>query len=124
MAWIESYRLPLKVSNKSRIFFELYKDHIEKCELVDTSDFWCAIEELDEEYDYETLVIETERLLLETEKTMHLVDFAMAPFHKFPIENIESIFDLATSQALANIALMEEILNKVNENIFNRQFKT
>ena len=69
-------------------------------------------------------MIETERLLLETEKTMHLVDFVMAPFHKFPIENIESIFDLATSQALANIALMEEILNKVNENIFNRQFKT
>jgi hypothetical protein len=124
MAWIESYRLPLKVSNKKRIFFELWNEHVEKCGLIDTSDFWIALEDIDDEYDYAALAAETERLLLETEKTMHLVDFAMAPFHQFPIENIESLFDLATSQALANLALMEEILNKVNENIFNRQFKT
>jgi hypothetical protein len=124
LAWIESYRLPLKVSNKKRIFFELWNDHVKKCGLIDTSDFWSALGDIDDEYDYEALASETQRLLLETEKIMHQVDFAMAPFHEFPIENIESILDLVTSQALINLALMEEILNRVNENIFNRQFKT
>jgi hypothetical protein len=71
----------------------------------DNSDFWRSVEEIDEEVDYETLAIETKCLHLETEKTMHLVDFAKAPFHQFPIEDIESLFDLATSQALANIAV-------------------
>jgi hypothetical protein len=82
-----------------------------------------AINELDIKDEYVDLVNSTYQILLDTEQIMHRVDFTLAPFHSNKIENIESLFDVSSAQALNNLASLNQFSDEISDWIFDSQFK-
>jgi hypothetical protein len=123
LVWVESYRLPLKISKKRRALQELWNDFSERSETFDSSDLTQAINELDIKDEYVDLVNSTYQILLDTEQIMHRVDFTLAPFHSNKIENIESLFDVSSAQALNNLASLNQFSDEISDWIFDSQFK-
>jgi hypothetical protein len=123
LVWVESYRLPLKISKKRKALVELWNDFSERSESFNISDLTQAINELDIKEEYEALVNSTYQILLDTEQIMHRVDFTLAPFHSNKIENIESLFDVSSSQALNNLASLNQFLDEISNWIFDSQLK-
>jgi hypothetical protein len=123
LVWVESYRLPLKISKKRRALQELWNDFSERSETFDSSDLTQAINELDIKDEYVDFVNSTYQILLDTEQIMHRVDFTLAPFHSNKIENIESLFDVSSAQALNNLASLNQFSDEISDWIFDSQFK-
>jgi hypothetical protein len=123
LVWVESYRLPLKISKKRKALVTLWNDFSERSASINFSDLTQAINELDIEEEYETLVNSTYQILLDTEQIMHRVDFTLAPFHSNKIENIESLFDVSSSQALNNLASLNQFSDEIDNWIFDSKLK-
>lgn len=123
LVWVESYRLPLKISKKRKALGELWNDYIQRCENIDSTDMVSAVNELDIKEEYESLLSSTYQALRDTEQIMHRVDFTLAPFHSNKIENIESLFDISSSQALSNLASLNQFLDEISNWIFDSQLK-
>lgn len=123
LVWVESYRLPLKISKKRKALVELWNDYCQRSESINSSDMASAINDLDIEEDFESLFSATYQILIDTELIMHKVDFSLAPFHSHKVENDESLFDVITGQALNNLASLNQYLDEISNWIFDAQFR-
>jgi hypothetical protein len=122
IAWVESFRLPLKTSKKQKALIEIWNDHLIKIEPIESWELEKALDFVDQDEDYASLSESTYQSLKDLERIQRIVDSNSAPFHQFPIENIETVFDSKCSEILSNLARMDEILDSVNQYLFENRF--